>query len=396
MDVHKPNVVVLFEPKFSGVRAEQVCKNLGFDDRTRVDAVGFSSSIWVMWNQNQIETNRVEASDQFIQFVCKSDDMGEFMITTVYGKPSALGRMQLWDDLSRISIGVQRPWVLAGDFNAMLSPTDKRGRVPLGPNQTTSFLNCCHVCGISVLQPVGPKFTWYRRLVAERIDWGLASVEWGKRFPGYKAYHLPKLYSDHQPVLLKDPNAGRVRLPRPFRFIAAWLNHDAFDEVLKSEWQHSAAFPIKITSLATKLKTWNKTTFGNIFERKKKEMEKIVTLEGDLESDPTEVKQHELVEARLRLEKTLWQKEFLWIQKARSKASIEGDRNTKFFHNSMVRRREFNRVSRLMNEAGEWIEEEPVLMQMAVDFFTDLYTNAGPTREVVEFPPLLASRRLKL
>ncbi|CAN0907455.1 hypothetical protein LINGRAHAP2_LOCUS24814 [Linum grandiflorum] len=368
MDVHKPNVVVLVEPKISGISAERISQRLGFDDVTRVDAVGFTGGIWVLWHRNQVELTRVEASDQFIHFACRSKVMGEFFITAVYGKPSAAARVQLWEDLSRLSIGMQKPWAMAGDFNAMLAPTDKRGGVPLGTNQTAPFLNCCHLCGLSALQNVGPKFTWYRRMVAERLDWALVNMDWGQRFPAFKVFHLPKLYSDHRPILIKDSSAGRTHLPRPFRFMAAWLKHENFSEVLGTAWHNNVDLPMKIRNLAAKLKMWNKITFGNIFERKKQALNHLAFLEAAMETDPSEAKQQEVTAARLCLEKTLWDEELLWIQKARSKASIEGDRNTAFFHNSTIRRREFNRVSRLLNRTESGLRRSKHFSQWLLSF----------------------------
>ncbi|CAN0916841.1 LINE-1 retrotransposable element ORF2 protein [Linum grandiflorum] len=76
---------------------------------------------------------------------------------------------------------------------------------------------------------------------------------------------------------------------------------------------------------------------------------------------------------RTKLETVLWQEELLWVQKSCSKWVVEGDRNTKFFHLATLKRRAFNRVSRLQNEEGLWVADQLTLQTMAVDFFTKLF-----------------------
>ena len=82
---------------------------------------------------------------------------------------------------------------------------------------------------------------------------------------------------------------------------------------------------------------WNEEEFGNIFEDKKKllnEMELINKQGMEVGWDEgMKVKEKDLMrqlEARERQEGIYWQ------QKARVKWLQEGERNTKFFHNSVI------------------------------------------------------------
>lgn len=43
------------------------------------------------------------------------------------GSPQGANRKCLWEWLSRLSGGCSRPWLLAGDFNAVLSSDEKSG-----------------------------------------------------------------------------------------------------------------------------------------------------------------------------------------------------------------------------------------------------------------------------
>ena len=44
------SILVLLEPRISGVRAEKVMLQFGFDGRLKVDSDGFIGGIWVFWD----------------------------------------------------------------------------------------------------------------------------------------------------------------------------------------------------------------------------------------------------------------------------------------------------------------------------------------------------------
>ena len=51
---YNPSMVVLMEPCISEVKADDFIKKSGFDYSHRVEAVGFSGGIWLLW-RNSIE-----------------------------------------------------------------------------------------------------------------------------------------------------------------------------------------------------------------------------------------------------------------------------------------------------------------------------------------------------
>ncbi|CAN1222018.1 LINE-1 retrotransposable element ORF2 protein [Linum grandiflorum] len=84
---------------------------------------------------------------------------------------------------------------------------------------------------------------------------------------------------------------------------------------------------------------------------------------------------------RKELEVILWREETLWMQKARVDWTLQGDRNTRYFHTTTLRRRHHNRIRGLKNEAGEWILDPKELQDIARSFFVSLFS-AGQTQDV--------------
>ncbi|CAN1140836.1 hypothetical protein LINPERHAP2_LOCUS12106 [Linum perenne] len=260
---------------------------------------------------------------------------------------------------------MEHPWILSRDFNAMLRQDDKRGGAQFSLTQNQPFIDCCNVCGLSETSFFGPKFTWHRGGTSERLDRALTNEEWRVKFPFTKTRHLSRVYSDHRPILTACEDIDRVRLSRPFRFVAAWLGHDSFQSNLNDACGgggggggRSSDLSVKLEKLMPKLKKWNREIFGNIFRRKKLLEERMEALELQQDLNPSVDTHAEENATRAELERTLWEEELIWIQKARCKWVIEADRNTSYYHKSTLRRRAFNRITRLKND-----ELDPVSQQ---------------------------------
>ncbi|XVF57141.1 hypothetical protein PTKIN_Ptkin06aG0180000 [Pterospermum kingtungense] len=61
---YKPVLVGLLEPKISGSHADEICCNFGFDQWLRVEAVGYSGGIWILW-KDEIDVEIISTHPQF-------------------------------------------------------------------------------------------------------------------------------------------------------------------------------------------------------------------------------------------------------------------------------------------------------------------------------------------
>ena len=104
----------------------------------------------------------------------------------------------------------------------------------------------------------------------------------------------------------------------------------------------------------SKLKIWNKEIFGNIGQNIKIAEEEVLKLQAIFDDTPTEANKRTLCRAQQILEDKLDVEENYWKQKANIKWIIEGDRNTKFFHNTVKKRRQKLHIFRMKDERGIW------------------------------------------
>lgn len=69
MKEHRMSIVILFEPRISGVMSDRVCKKFGKKCWIRSEVRGFSGGDWVLWDN--AEVNLKLAYDDYIFFTCR-------------------------------------------------------------------------------------------------------------------------------------------------------------------------------------------------------------------------------------------------------------------------------------------------------------------------------------
>ncbi|CAN1163243.1 LINE-1 retrotransposable element ORF2 protein [Linum perenne] len=262
----------------------------------------------------------------------------------------------------------------------MIDSSEKQGGSGFNDIQAREFRECISNCCLFDSGFTGPKFTWFRGRLKERLDRSLCNDKWIQSFPRSSTLHLERLKSDHRPIIVRtDSTPNQVHVSRPFRFNAAWLTHDLFDSFLDHQWEAGKDVCSSLQAFGADCQRWNKDTFGHILKRKKSLQRRLQELEQQSRNSLTLNSAKEEEDVRTELEKTLWQEEILWMQKSRIKWLKDGDRNTKFFHLSTLRRREFNRIKGLRNDDGQWVYDDSQLQKLATDFFKKLFGRGNTT-----------------
>ena len=330
------------------------------------------------------------------------------MFSAIYAIPESSLRQELWEELERLKNLFTGPWMLAGDFNETSSMMERNGSYnSVMQRRCREFANWIENSGLIDLGCSGPGHTWFRGNSPEtfksaRLDRGLVNEDWRTRFPEGAVRNIPKVKSDHCPILISVN--GFAPLPRslaPFRFQAAWMNHEKFEEFVMTNWKNNEPLVPFLKKFAGLLSKWNRETFHNIFRRK---AELFARLEG-VQKLLSKGRYPHLIkmEARLRreMDDVLNQEELLWFQKSRMDAIRDGDRNTRYFHLSTIIRRRRNRIEALRKDTGEWTFDPDELKNMVLSYWKSLFqedqTEArGHTLLCDRFPEITLADRASL
>jgi hypothetical protein len=149
--------------------------------------------------------------------------------------------------------------------------------------------------GLVDLGFVGNPYTWCNKRqglasIKERLDRGLASLNWIHLHPEYAITHIPATNSDHHPILL-NIDCQSALLPRPFRFEAFWIQDLTCELVIQDAWSKpvlgSPAHCLirKQFHTKTSLIRWNSVHFGRI-QKKIKTAQALIDKVQQLPSTP--------------------------------------------------------------------------------------------------------------
>ena len=99
------------------------------------------------------------------------------------------------------------------------------------------FSDFINGCGLIDPPLEGGRYTWSSHEIVpvlSGIDRFLFSIEWEDHFQGVHQVTLPKITSDHFPILLRKGTSYVAK--RPFRFENVWLEVDGFSDFVEAVW----------------------------------------------------------------------------------------------------------------------------------------------------------------
>ncbi|KAJ4825017.1 hypothetical protein Tsubulata_050912 [Turnera subulata] len=217
----QPYIAIVVEPRVSGQKANRIIRQLKFSNSYRVEARGFAGGIWLLWDEEVVQIQVLHCHTQFIHVQITKDGVF-FMLTAIYASPQNKWRRYLWRNLASLAEQITVPWLLAGDFNAVLSGDERKDRSGRPGVADNEFQNCVNQSRLMDLGAIGSKFTWKGGGRHARLDRFLCNDLWRLAFQNAIVFHLPLACSDHRPILIKDGVAAPPRAHRPFRCNLSW------------------------------------------------------------------------------------------------------------------------------------------------------------------------------
>ncbi|KAG5521808.1 hypothetical protein RHGRI_034138 [Rhododendron griersonianum] len=365
------------------------------DSAIRVDPTGLAGGLAIFWKGTTTVTLEKMCS-WFIDVRIFDVALNKsWRLVNVYFSPNDAVRRTQWDFFMRYKSCLGDDWVLWGDMNDILCSEEKKGGIFRPAWSLKGFQNFVNDCGLVDLGFSGYPFTWRNNrsgnnYVQERLDRVLATPSWCLLFAQASVTHLDTVGSDHNALHLKLRDHVRgFRVP--FRFDARWVEDEDARNVVNQAWatpvQGSKSFMVykKIQACRSSLTNWKRRKRDNSGKSIADLKTKIFALSNSWPGPPLEI----IKDLKWQLKKEWDKEEVFWKQKSRVTWLKNGDKNTKFFHASVMQRRAGNRISGIEVANGNWTSDPQEVQAEFQHFFAGLFT-AGPSlqmRDTVEVIP---------
>lgn len=137
----------------------------------------------------------------------------------------------------------------------------KFGGKPPKEYKMRNYKNTMANCGLQDLGFIGSKYTWFNKRksypILERLDRAWAYDKWMFNFPDAFVHNLPRLSSDHNPLLINLKKSNHTNNTRYFKFEPMWLENPPFDPWVRENWAAKTnKFVDKHQVLSTEIPVW--------------------------------------------------------------------------------------------------------------------------------------------
>ncbi|XP_059068451.1 uncharacterized protein LOC131858970 [Cryptomeria japonica] len=406
LDQVRPDILLLQETKIKEEDFSLFSRKFQSWNCSQVRAQGTSGGLAILWKGSAIVVIIVRATClwQWLK-VISMQLQTSFFLFNIYGPTNSNLKKQLWSELSDILTNdKENVFILGGDFNALIRPSDKKGGMGWNRQSQRDFSSFVTSSSLIEIPFKMGEFTWTNRRsiflnIAEKLDRFFITGDWLESHWTSDAEILPFTGSDHYPICLRvQDDSAPERCP--FKFEAMWLQDGNIKNLIGQWWQHKLENPgnkaftffKKIQFVKDQLKQWNRVTFRNIFKDK-------LILEKDLKSLHEQIINNGMDEDLYKQEKSLnnqyaevlAREETFWRQKSRENRLKEGDRNTKFFHTSVKVKRAHNKIFSIKNQGGNTLTDQKQINQAAIDHFFEIFNRVdnqeGHMPHIIEVIP---------
>ncbi|KAF1897548.1 hypothetical protein Lal_00036990 [Lupinus albus] len=379
---NKPDLVFIAEPM---IDFEEVAntfwsaislKSFGFNNRGCL-----KPNLWGlcnMWLNPTVLVNSNQHLACMIEVAVK-----KVYLNAVYAHNSYLQRRLLWADMLSLMDEYQGPWCCIGDFNVVLGAHECRGSSLPHRLPSDDFKLFTDAGSLVHLVTRGADFTWTNRRVGvaaieKRLDRCIANEVWMNSWNQLSCSTLPRIASDHHPLLLCF-DLGDI--PRSsFKFQKMWLSHPDCQRLVSEVWKEElVGCPMfvlsqKLRNLKKEFKTWN------VQVRVKQAMSNVAAIQDAISfsgSDDDLLNQEHLAQGEL-LQALVVEEEF-WRGKARINWQMDGDRNTSFFH-KITKIRQASKALSSLRDGDTILVNQEQIAQHTLAYFTDLYASPNDAR----------------
>ncbi|KAJ9564993.1 hypothetical protein OSB04_000959 [Centaurea solstitialis] len=323
--------------------------------------------IILAWDMRCVNIVIIESHAQYIHCLIRVKGIDDqFYATFVYGSNNTIDRRELWSGLRKAKVLMNhQPWVLMGDFNAMLFQHDGYGGSSRRNMDMEEFFFCVEDVELYDVSYTGIQYTWSQKPMGDdgilrKLDRVLSNVEFTSMFRDAQVRFLPRGISDHSPGLLAF--GGDVRkVVSGFRFDNFVTQHPCFSSVVEESWQ-TPVFGSFMYQLMYKLKALKKplrqlrARYGDISKRVASLKTELDAIQVSVDLDPGNKElQEDLAHLYLAYHQAKADEEMYYRQRAKVHWLKEGDMNTKYFHKCVKEKRSRSFIHSVIDTQGNFV-----------------------------------------
>ncbi|KAJ6389827.1 hypothetical protein OIU77_028031, partial [Salix suchowensis] len=263
-------------------------------------AVTQPSRIMVSWNPHTHSIQEIDQSSQWI--TCSATNKAtktSLTITVVYGLNSPSERIPLWNYIQNQGSIITNPWIILGDFNAIMHPWNRAGGTTAWPRHMEDFPESISKAELIHLPYTGPNLTWHNgqvngRNIQKKLDWAFGNHTLLQSWPATRVNFQPRLISDHSGMFVHIQPHLIKAAPPIFKFINAWADRADFMATVEGVWQNPIRgnpmfiLTSKLQILRTVLKKYHKQNTSAISTRVNEAKQNWKISQYNLDLSPTD------------------------------------------------------------------------------------------------------------
>jgi len=348
--------------------------------------------ILVGWNPHKLHLNCIHSAPQWLTCEATHTSLPHpIKITFIYGYNTPAERHDLWHYIAQESSQNSCiPWIVMGDFNAILQVGDRTGGDTHWPRHQDDFATCISQSALLQVLYTGIKYSWHNgqhgcNTIQKKLDWVFGNSCLFSSWPATNATFEPRSISDHSAMIIHLHNLSQHQ-HSPFKFLNSWAGRSDFLPTVASSWQTPVTgnpmfqFTTKLRRLKTVLRKIHMQYTSSITDKVAKAKADWETAQFYLDDHPTsntaKTTERALAAQYLQLCKD---EESYFKQKSRVQWLQLGDRNTAFFHKSLLHRQVRNKIHSLQDDNGTLVHDPQDIGKMASTYFENLLTAPHPT-----------------
>ncbi|XP_056689712.1 uncharacterized protein [Spinacia oleracea] len=314
--------------------------------------------VWIGWKHVVVSVQLLYKTEFCIHCVITTKNgLFSAMFTAVYGLHSVDARRPMWREITNFSGTVSCPWLVMGDFNAVLLANDRDNGNAVTEGETKDFDSCMDSAGIS----------------------------------------------DHSPLVMSC-NIQMGGGSRPFKFFNYMADHAQFLDVVRKGWGVTCPGRGVMLKVWTKLKAVKQglkelhhKDFAKLDQRIEELRVDLSQIQTQLASCPTDiVVQQSEREFSETLKKFLHIQERAYRQKARIQWLQVGDSNSKKKISVMKERLSENSIDILYDDTGKKLSTTQEIQEEVSSFYKKLIGTAASSLTGVDVGVVRKGKQLSV